>query len=236
MLLADVMECSVNAALEDGKVAVHRVGVSIAAHVPADTVVDRTVTGELAADFFRCRAFVGHDVRFGGHLLLKDGAEIVGIDGRNVVRADLAAKLDKRKYGFLANAASALVLALAAMLVLLQSTDERFVNFNRLAVAAKRDRKVTIPHSLAQAMAHEPRGFVRQLKRPMYLMGADAFLARGQQVRALEPLVQRNMARFENRVHSGAELKLALKAALGSIPPQCGQPGPFGQMMLSRRS
>jgi hypothetical protein len=54
-----------------------------------------------------------------------------------MVRADFAAALDKREHSFLANAARALVLPLAGMLVFLFAADEGFVNLNNFAVAAE---------------------------------------------------------------------------------------------------
>src|SRR4051794_31816083 len=46
----------------------------------------------------------------------------------------------------------------------------------------------------------------------MELMGTDTFLAGRQQVCGLEPLVQRNLAVFENRVDGHSELLAALIA------------------------
>jgi hypothetical protein len=44
-----------------------------------------------------------------------------------------------------------------------------------LAFATER-RKATGTHALADAMRHEPRGFVREVEHPMKLMRRDAFL------------------------------------------------------------
>jgi len=44
-------------------------------------------------------------------------------------------------------------------------------------------------------------------------MGTDAFLATGEQVRTLEPFVQRNMTGLENRADCDREFTLAWAAA-----------------------
>jgi hypothetical protein len=78
----------------------------------------------------------------------------------------------------LANSARSEVLALAAAFVVLQSANQRFVNRDHLAFAAKLHGEITVTPGLARTMAHEPRSFVRLLKGPMYLMGTDALVAR----------------------------------------------------------
>src|SRR5712671_4039465 len=132
-----MMKCPIYAAFEDRKIPFDGVGMNISAYVFADAVVDRTVINEFATDLFRRAAFVGHDFGFCGDLILKDRTQIGGIDGGDMVRADLAATLYKSKYGLFTDAASTFVLALAAMFVLLQAANESFVNLNDLAFAAE---------------------------------------------------------------------------------------------------
>jgi hypothetical protein len=94
-------------------------------------------------------------------LRLDDWAQIVRANGRDMVRANLAEPLDKRKHRFLANSARCEVLALATVFVLLQSANECFVNLDHLAFAAKLHGEMTGTHGLAKTIAHEPSSFVR---------------------------------------------------------------------------
>jgi hypothetical protein len=94
-------------------------------------------------------------------LSLGDWAQIVRASGREMVRANLAVPLDKREHRFLANSTRSEVLALAAVFVLLQSANERFVNLDDLTFAAKLHGEMTVTHGLAKTMAHEPSGFGR---------------------------------------------------------------------------
>src|ERR1700730_2207117 len=70
-------------------------------------------------------------------------------------------------------------------------TDECFVRLDGPSRPAHR-RKITRAHGLANAMRHEPCRFVSHLERAVELMRADALLARREQMRGLEPFVQRD--------------------------------------------
>ena len=63
-------------------------------------------------------------------------AEGIGRHVPNVMRANLAASLDKREQSFLSHAADVLLLRLLGVLVALLATNIRLIKFNRLAVAA----------------------------------------------------------------------------------------------------
>ena len=136
MSLADVVIRPIDRALHDGKVALNGVGVNVAANVIASTLVDGTVQRKLAADFLSGPAFVRHDLCSAVDLSPDDWAQIVRANGGDMMRAHLAVPLDEREHRFLANSARSEVLALAAVFVLLQSANERFVKLDHLAFAA----------------------------------------------------------------------------------------------------
>src|ERR1700726_4115146 len=56
--------------------------------------------------------------------------------------------------------------------------DQRFISLDNLVIAADRCRAGRL-HAFANAMAHEPRGFVGQPKHAGELQRAHALLARG---------------------------------------------------------
>lgn len=96
-----------------------------------------------------------------------------------MLRANLAATLDKREHGFLARAADVVLVALAAVLVLFATADESLVRLDRLTLPAERPRafRVKLAHGLADTMRHEPsRAIGAEPQHPPKLMGANALL------------------------------------------------------------
>jgi hypothetical protein len=67
-----------------------------------------------------------------------------------------------------------------------------FVGLDNLALTTERSEAASA-HALANAMAHEPRGLVRDVERAVQLMGGNALLAGRHQVESLQPLVQGNV-------------------------------------------
>jgi hypothetical protein len=94
--------------------------------------------------------------------------------------------------------------------------DERLVGRHDLVGATQR-RQGTVAHRLADAVRHEPRGLVRHAQRPHELVAADPPLAAAQQVRGLQPLVQRDVAGLEHRADRDGELALAGPAAAQAL-------------------
>ena len=119
-------------------------------------------------------------------------------------------------------AASAGVLPLAGLLL-----DERLIGFHNLASAADRGRILGRGHRLAYAVSHEPCRLVRDPEHPVELVGADAFLGRGHQMRRQKPFVQGDMRPLENSARADRELapasvakehsSLRLSAHLGHV-------------------
>src|ERR1700674_4918027 len=128
MLLRNVVIDAIDAALHDREIALNRVGVHVATGVLADAVIDRSVLIEKTAQALRCCTFVCVDDSRTINLSLNNRAKVLRIDGRDMVRANTAAALDKRIDRLFTNAARSFVLTLAAVLVFLQTADESFVH------------------------------------------------------------------------------------------------------------
>src|SRR5580704_15858346 len=137
MLLADMMIRPVNGSLHDGKEAFSRIYVNVTSHIFTSAMIDRTMPGELTANLLCHASFVRHDIRRAMDLSLNNRAKVLCGNCLNVVRTNLATPLDKGEHSFLSSPASSKMLALVAVFVLLQSSDERLVNFDRLAFAAE---------------------------------------------------------------------------------------------------
>jgi hypothetical protein len=213
MLLADVVIRPIDRAFEDGEIALNRVRMHIASDILSSAVIDGTVPSEFAANFLSGPAFVRHNTGRAVYLSLDNRPQLLSGNGRDVVRTNLATPLDKREHGFLAGTASSKVLALAAVFVLFQSADERFVNFDGLAFAAELCGEMAVSHCFAQTMLHKPGRFVRDPQRAMQLMGAYALLAGRYEVSRLSPLVNFDVAGLEKGADRNREFALAWPAA-----------------------
>src|SRR5713101_5971330 len=136
MPLGNVVINAMDAAFQDREITFNRVGMHVAAHIFADAVIDGIVLLIQAAKALRCCAFVGINNGRAVKLGLKDRSQVLGVDLGDMMRANATLALYKRVNRLFANAARALVLTLAAMLVLLQSADESFIHLGGLAFAA----------------------------------------------------------------------------------------------------
>lgn len=89
-----------------------------------------------------------------------------------------------------------------------------FVKLYRLAFATKRASRLQVAHTFANAMAHKPRGFVRQADHAVKLMRTDALLARAHQMRRQKPFGHRNVRALIDRANSRRELLPAVFAVI----------------------
>jgi hypothetical protein len=87
----------------------------------------------------------------------------------------------------------------------LQSTNESFVCLYDFAAAAQR-AQAPKAHCLTDTVSHEPRGLVADAKRPVQLMGGNAFLAGSHQVEGLQPLMQSNVRPLHYGFHRDGEV------------------------------
>jgi hypothetical protein len=208
VLLADVVIRPRNAALKDREVAFDRIGVGIAPDVFADTVVDRLMAGEIRPENTVLPLAISHKRRASVKLRGQDRAQGRGRHFRDMVRADLAATLDKRESDLLARAADVSLLALPSVLILLLPADIGLVCFDRLSRAAHR-RGVDIAHRLTDAVRHEPSRLVRNGQHAVQLVARNAFLAGAHEERCVQPLMQRHMRALKDGAHCYRELLAA---------------------------
>ena len=124
-------------------------------------------------------------------------------------RADFAVAAFDSEDGSLASAARSSVLALAGVLVLFESADEGFIAFNR-----SEKLTVVLLHCFAQAVIHEPSGFLSDADMLRELHGGNALARSGQKVDRDEPFFESHLALAENRSGLDREVLLALRAAV----------------------
>lgn len=141
MPLADMVINTIYATLEDREVSLDGISVNIASHIFAGTMVYHAVLLKTAPQAHRRSAF-SHNGRSLMHLSFQDRAQHRGGYCWNMMRLNLTAALDKREDGFLASAPGPDMLALAAVLVLLQSADKGLVDLNRFCL-----RRQVVPFS-----------------------------------------------------------------------------------------
>lgn len=212
VLRADAMECAVDAALEDGEVAFHGVCVSVPANVFTSAVVYNVVAFEHQRDQAILAFAVCHQVGVNRvHLCVQNGAQGNSIDGRKVHGAHHAAALDQREHHLLAHAADFLAVALAAVLVGFLAAYIRFVRLNGAARAEHAARSL---HRFAEAMRHEPRGFVGHAEHALDLLAGNALLAARHERCCKDPFIKADLGTLEHRAYGYGELIAAMAAVI----------------------
>lgn len=204
MRFADMEVAADDAALEDRKEALDRIGMERAAHIFLGPVVQDFVP-EVAAHVAILPGVVSAEDRSIVNLPDEDGTQVSGGNAGDVHGADTTTALDQRQHGFLAPAsAEPRRGALGAVPVLFLAPDESFVGFDGLAFAAERP-KLTVLHRFADAVRQEPRGFHAALKHPLDLAGRNALLAGAHQVNDLKPQMQRKVAVLKDGADADGE-------------------------------
>jgi hypothetical protein len=134
-----------------------------------------------------------------------------------VERAGLAAALDQADHGALVRQAGLAALGALGHHVLVAEVG--LVGLDDLALAAQAAGIVRrAVHRRPDAVRHEPRRLVRQVQHAVELVGADALLRRGHEVRCQHPLVQREMAALVDRPDGDGEVLAAGRASVQSRP------------------
>ena len=235
VLLGAMLVDALHAALEDRIVALNSVGgdsggfddgVAIRAFLVGDfvpvadvllfAVVHSVVAGKVLADFGINVGFVRHETTFALDILADDRGDLRNGRAVNMEATGRTAALDESEDGVLVGAArTAPTLGLA-----FQATDIGFVYLDHFAFAAHRGH-TSGPHSLTDAMAHEPSGLEGNAQGAGKLVAGNALLAGAKQVHRLKPQVHRDVAVLEN----GADFDGELFAALVALPKP--DPGRF---------
>src|SRR6476620_5205306 len=102
MLLGDMMVNAIDATLQDGKIPLNGVGVSVATYILFDGVIDYLVTGEALANIQIDSTLVSAQVRPWRYLLFDDRLEVGGVDSRNMEGRDATAALHQGNDWFMA--------------------------------------------------------------------------------------------------------------------------------------
>ncbi len=210
VLLAAVLVGALHPALEDGEVALDRVGVDDAANVLALAVSRRLVVDEARCGLHVHAGVIGVQRRFLGDVGLKDRDDSGGLDVVHDDGADLTGlAIDQGQHLHLVVVGALLRHAgLAA--------DERLVYLDDAGHPVAVDahgRKLAGAHRLAQPVRHEPSGAVGHAEGAVKLVGGEALLAGAKQVRRLKPQVQLDVGGLEHRADRHRELLLAGAAA-----------------------
>ena len=196
-----------HAALEDGEEVFSGVAVleTAGGDIFLGAVVHDAVAVKLAAHAGINDAFVGHKVRGAVNVGDDQAAQVLGVDIGNVERTDMAVTLDKGDNGLLGSGATGgTVLGLAA--------DIGFIGFHNGVRTAKGAIGFINLHGLADAVAHEPSGFVGDAEHTFDLLRAHALLGRAKQVIAEQPFVKGNLRAFEHGANGDGVLLAAIVA------------------------
>src|ERR1700730_9571614 len=163
MALATMLVNAFHAALENAVVAFDGVGVDNAATVFMRRMVNAFMACKLAADCFVMAPFVGHQVRFLADIISHDTLNIGAAGAINMEAAGRAATLNKGQYDILVSGSAFLFWNA------FNAADASFGNFHNSACASHR-RNADGPHSLANAMRHEPCSLESYAKGPVKLV------------------------------------------------------------------
>jgi hypothetical protein len=180
MGFADVEVAAKNAALQDGEVAFHGVGVDFAPDIFLGRMVHGLVAGEGSAVGVDV-GLIGHEAAVWVNVPSNDRCEIGRGHAGDMKTADFAAAPNEGHNGaFGWNVAEGAVFSLAANVGL--------VGLDGLAFSTHRFGHETtqIAHAFADAMAQEPCGFHAAYQSPLDLSGGEAFFAAGHEVDDLQ--------------------------------------------------
>src|SRR5262249_14960752 len=151
-------------------VAFNRVGVSGATDVLADPVVHPYMVVRFGTEHAHRAVAICIDHAGAIKLRLENWAKRVGVNSRDVVRANATATLNECKDRFFVHPAASS--ALVGVLILVLPADKRAIGLNRFACAAEfaPGLRKTFAHRFTQAMHHEPSALVGDAEHAMHLV------------------------------------------------------------------
>lgn len=189
-----------------------------AANVFVSRMLHGVMRGKLLAHIGVEAAFVGVERAFAADIGHDDFADVFNVGAFHMEGTDMTATLHKGDNGALAGRAGPAAFGeLAATGVngglILGLAEIGFVGFDNLAGTAKRASRLNVlSHSFADAVAHEPRGFVGHANHAVDLMGGNAFLAGSHQFDGEQPLIERDFGAFKDGANRDGELLAAFGA------------------------
>ncbi len=210
MLRAGVVIDAVQATLKQRKDALDTIGCYIAPHIFTGAMVDAVMRIEQPANAIVKRAFVCVDCGADLHVAMCKANRIasgyVAVDfGLHLACPALPACNDRH----LANATASKAETLAFVLRGLFSTDVAFVNFND----ARQFGRI-IATRFAQALQHEPSGFLRDADLRVKLDAGDTLARRNEQIHGIKPLIERHLGPLEYRAGADGENQQVRVAAI----------------------
>ena len=172
VLLAAMLIGAFHPAFEDRKEAFNRVRVNVAAHILVCAVADKIMACEISVDAAIVISLIGDHAGFLGDVFAQDrfdgeGFKIVNNDGASAARGAVNKAQD---FHLVRPAASARLLRAGRVFA-----NKGFVGFNDAAIAAHRGHDA-LAHRFADAVPHEPSGFVGDTDGAVQLMGGHALL------------------------------------------------------------
>src|ERR1700683_869343 len=216
IFLADLMECTDNAALNQRPKALDCLSVNCANNVFASSVVNRLVRVFLAQVLVADPLIGAEQADLVGYCLADEAFQGCGLDifddaGNNIAPALSGA--DHNSFAAASSSATA-VTALVFVPIFREATDESFVNLDD----ADELLELLILQGCADTVAHVPSGFVRTEAHVAVDLAGTHFLFSGQhQVDDAEPLPQVNIRVLKNGA-SDVGKPIATRAAIGAFP------------------
>ena len=203
------------AALESGENAFHPVRGHAVADIFARAMVDGSVfeTRTLNADI--CASLIGMQDRTDLNMPVDSGLNRLFVGVRNRHADSATAPLPHSENGGFPDRAATGLKLLGLMLVLFDSTDIGFVDFDDAFELAQ----VVAAASFPQAVQHEPSRLLRDPDLLGELHARDALAGRHKQIHRVNPLVQRNVAALEYRASAHRKVFLALVTAIEAFLP-----------------
>ena len=219
MRLADVVEGSIQATLEDSETGFDRICRNVVSSVFAGAMIDYAMFGKLATNFDIDPGFIRHQAGVSSDLRFEDGAKGGGRNVGDMERAFLAIALDQ------GNNLHFVLIPAIAFALFAGIAPVGFIDFDCTTVAAER-RSAAVRHGFAQTMRHEPSGFIGHANRAVQLMGAHSLFAAANQERGKQPFMQGDLAALKHGADCNGEV-LAAEAFSAAI--QTGFAGLVGR-------
>jgi hypothetical protein len=217
MLFARMVIDTDQTALENGENALDSVRGNGTSDVLTGAVIDRFVSEGTGFDPVISPGFIRVEHRTGFDTLGDDILDgfFVGVGNRNCNRATAAlAQTKNRRF---ANGPAPGFELLRFVLVLFDAADKGFIDFNN----AFELREIGAATRLAEPVQDEPSRLLRNADFLGELHRRNALAGRYKQVHSIDPLVQRNVAAFEDRSGAHRKVFLALIAAVEAASPRC---------------
>lgn len=212
VLRADGVERADDAALENREVTLDGVRMNVSAHVFANLMVHGLMAQNPRLNGAHRALAIGYnvDVLRVLKLLSDDRLKRLAVHGRDMERAHAAVTLYQREHALFAHAATALMQALAGVLVLFLAAYVGRIRLNR--AAARAEQAGGVLHGFADTVRHEPRRLIRHTEHALQLLGANALLAGRHELHGLKPYVQRDLGALEDGPDRDRKLAAAVLA------------------------